>query len=265
MQTGSSNTPGTTNTFVPPPLVLSMADAAPVAPPPPSSFKNLSLLVTVGATAPFPALAHAALCKPFLATLCKLGFTNLRLQAGETFATASFQTALTAAIAATAATAAATTSKPDSSDSPSEGPGIEIDAFDFHPELGLEVVSAVDVVISHAGAGSILDALRWDKELIVVENTALMGGHQRELIDELVKRSYLVEGTVDTLAEAVEFVVGLPKQEQNGAGGNITITIRQGKELEEGKRKREKKQFPPSGSAKIMQVLKEEMGIMKEG
>ena len=243
-----------------------MADAAPVALSSSSSSspsKNLALLVTVGATAPFPALAHAALCEPFLATLRKLGFTSLRLQAGKTFATASFQTALTAATTATAATAAtpSTPSKSESSGSPPEGPGIEIDSFDFHPELGLEVVSAVDVVVSHAGAGSILDALRWGKKLIVVENTALMGGHQRELIDEL-KGSYLVEGTVDALAEAVESVIGLPEQGRNGPRGSEAATERQ---KEEEGRMGGKKEFPPSGSAKIVQVLKEEMGIMKEG
>lgn len=251
MQTASPSTP-TPSIFHHLVSDFRMADAAPVAL---SSSKNLALLVTVGATAPFPALAHAALCEPFLATLRKLGFTNLRLQAGETFATAGFQAALTAATAIAAA--ASTASKSDSSGCPPEGPGIEIDSFDFHPELGLEVVSAVDVVVSHAGAGSILDALRWGKKLIVVENTALMGGHQRELIDELVKASYLVEGTVDALAEAVESVVGLPEQGRNGPKGGAAATGRQKEEV--------KKEFPPSGSAKIVQVLKEEMGIMKEG
>jgi beta-1,4-N-acetylglucosaminyltransferase len=116
-----------------------------------------------------------------------------------------------------------------------ENPPLVIDAFDFHPDLAMEVVSRVDVVISHAGAGSVLDALRWGKRLVVVENKALMDGHQRELIEELQGQGYLVEGAEERLWEAVEEVLKVPEKRWAGGRGGF------------------------------VSVLEEETGVMKEG
>jgi len=90
--------------------------------------------------------------------------------------------------------------------------------------------------VSHAGAGSILDALRWGKKLVVVENTALMAGHQRELIEELQGQGYLLEGRVEELGKVVEKVMVVERVKGMGTGGKG-----------------------------IVGVLEEEMGIMKEG
>ena len=54
--------------------------------------------------------------------------------------------------------------------------------FDFAPSLD-EHVGASALVISHAGAGSIMDALGRRKPLVVVANDALMDNHQTELAD----------------------------------------------------------------------------------
>ena len=54
--------------------------------------------------------------------------------------------------------------------------------FDFAPSLD-EHVCASALVISHAGAGSIMDALGRRKPLVVVANDALMDNHQTELAD----------------------------------------------------------------------------------
>lgn len=47
------------------------------------------------------------------------------------------------------------------------------------------------------GSGSILDALRFQKRLIVVPNESLMGNHQKELSEELERQGYLIEGHVE--------------------------------------------------------------------
>lgn len=96
------------------------------------------------------------------------------------------------------------------------------------------------MVISHAGAGSVLDALRYDKPLVVVENKELMGGHQRELVEEL--GDYLVDGNL-------------------GEDGGLESAVKEAMERKAKGRKR----FPESGSQELVGVLEEELGAMKEG
>lgn len=47
------------------------------------------------------------------------------------------------------------------------------------------------LVISHAGAGSILESLRMDKKIFVVNNDTLMHNHQLEICRPLAKDKYL--------------------------------------------------------------------------
>lgn len=47
------------------------------------------------------------------------------------------------------------------------------------------------------GSGSVLDALRFQKRLIVVPNESLMDNHQKELSEELERQGYLIEGHVE--------------------------------------------------------------------
>lgn len=63
--------------------------------------------------------------------------------------------------------------------------------FSYAPSLSDKFQSA-DLVVSHAGAGSILEALRLGKKLIVVVNQKLMNNHQLEISRELSQRSHLL-------------------------------------------------------------------------
>jgi beta-1,4-N-acetylglucosaminyltransferase len=183
-----------------------------------------TLLVTTGATAPFPALVDAVLSRDFLRSLRAHGITRLALQAGAYHSSPQFRTLLAAAVAA--------------------DEGVRIDAFDFAADLARDHICRAHVVVSHAGAGSVLDALRWDRPLVVVENRGLMGSHQRELVDEL--RDYLVEGSLEEdggLQKAVARAI-LRKTAAPAAA---------------------RKPFPPSGSGRLVAVLEEELGVMKEG
>ena len=54
--------------------------------------------------------------------------------------------------------------------------------FDFAPSLS-DFICSAELVISHAGAGSIMDALEARKPLVVVVNDALMDNHQAELAE----------------------------------------------------------------------------------
>ncbi|PWW74309.1 Glycosyltransferase Family 1 protein [Tuber magnatum] len=168
-----------------------------------------TILVTTGATSPFPSLLSAALSAPFLATVQSLGYSNLRVQYGD--CEKLFRALSTAAL-------------------PSCG-SIELTGFGFTDDLRTEVTHA-DLVISHAGSGSILDALRFQKRLVVVANSALMDNHQKELAEELGGVGYLVEGFVENLHEAVTKAESF-----------------------------EFKHFPASGSEKFCSILDEEVGL----
>ncbi|KAL8720518.1 MAG: hypothetical protein Q9225_002640 [Loekoesia sp. 1 TL-2023] len=146
--------------------------------------------VTIGATAAFDQLLKAVLASGFLQALQALGYTSLRLQYGK-----NGQKILNEL------------NPQDNADCHD----IEINGFDFNTNgLGQEMWCtkaakdrAEGVVISHAGSGTILDALRIRVPLIVVPNTSLLHNHQVELAEELSKQGYLVHGHLNDLPAAL--------------------------------------------------------------
>lgn len=67
-----------------------------------------------------------------------------------------------------------------------------------------EYIRAADLIISHAGAGSILEALEARKSLIVVVNHLLMNDHQLELALRLYKDKHLYCCNCDTLSNVIQ-------------------------------------------------------------
>lgn len=63
--------------------------------------------------------------------------------------------------------------------------------FRIVPSL-ISFIQDADLVISHGGAGTILECLRMKKKLIVVINDQLMGNHQLELAKELSLKGHLL-------------------------------------------------------------------------
>lgn len=120
-------------------------------------------IVLSGATVPFEGLV-AAVDAELVDVLRRLGYTEVEVQYGH--AAAAFQPL----------------------------PGVQ--GFDF--DVGLrERVARCDLVITHAGAGSILDAVeRGDgaaaRKVLVVVNTALMDNHQLELARKLDAQGIVV-------------------------------------------------------------------------
>mmetsp|Transcript_6045 Transcript_6045/g.18239 ORF Transcript_6045/g.18239 Transcript_6045/m.18239 type:complete len:164 (-) Transcript_6045:932-1423(-) len=80
--------------------------------------------------------------------------------------------------------------------------GVTLAAYNFKPSLDEDMEQA-DLVISHAGAGSIMEALRRRKKLIVVVNERLMHNHQAELANEMDARGHSFAATVSTLADVL--------------------------------------------------------------
>ncbi|KAG7373001.1 glycosyltransferase [Nitzschia inconspicua] len=92
----------------------------------------------------------------------------------------------------------------------------QVVTYDFASSLEQDMIQA-DLIISHAGAGTVMEALRLQKRLMVVINTDLMNNHQTELASAMHERKllYMVESP-NVLQESfgeLEHFVPLPHQE----------------------------------------------------
>ncbi|CAJ1058761.1 UDP-N-acetylglucosamine transferase subunit ALG13 homolog [Xyrichtys novacula] len=81
-------------------------------------------------------------------------------------------------------------------------PQIKLEVFRFKDSIAEDMKQA-DLVISHAGAGSCLEALGAGKPLLVVVNDKLMDNHQLELAQQLHVDSHLLYCTCSTLTETL--------------------------------------------------------------
>mmetsp|Transcript_11180 Transcript_11180/g.20233 ORF Transcript_11180/g.20233 Transcript_11180/m.20233 type:complete len:179 (+) Transcript_11180:103-639(+) len=80
---------------------------------------------------------------------------------------------------------------------------INIECFDFAPTLGA-IMKSSDLIISHAGSGSIFESLTLNRPLIVVPNPILMDNHQVELGEQLEEMGHLVCTLLERLIQTVE-------------------------------------------------------------
>ncbi|KAE8148982.1 glycosyltransferase family 28 C-terminal domain-containing protein [Aspergillus avenaceus] len=157
--------------------------------------------VTVGATASFHLLLQAILDESFLVALREHEYTHLLVQYGKDSQTL-FEESL--------------------SKLPSGNCGIEINGFDFNhagldSEMRLAQANSSEgrsggLIISHAGTGSILGALRLGVPLVVVPNSTLKDNHQEELARELQKQGYVVASKYQDLSTAVKRAEALPSR-----------------------------------------------------
>ncbi|GJJ12150.1 hypothetical protein Clacol_006391 [Clathrus columnatus] len=127
----------------------------------------MHVLVTVGATVNFDLLVEAVLEQNCLKALYQKGYRELSIQIGHSQRYQELQ---------------------------EERNGLIINTWSIKPSL-VEDIQKANLVISHAGSGTILDVLRLHKPLIVVPNPTLLHNHQLELADALQKRGYLIATT----------------------------------------------------------------------
>ncbi|KAK9898080.1 glycosyltransferase family 1 protein [Cystobasidium minutum MCA 4210] len=93
--------------------------------------------------------------------------------------------------------------------------GVEVQMYAFMDDIEDRMANA-SLVISHAGAGSILAALRGPalsstaakqqqkKQLVIVPNDSLMDSHQSELAEEMAKHGWAAIASPRTLAETIQ-------------------------------------------------------------
>jgi beta-1,4-N-acetylglucosaminyltransferase len=58
--------------------------------------------------------------------------------------------------------------------------GVVVEWFRLRPDVS-EVLKESDLVITHCGAGSVMDAMKANKKVVAVVNRSLMDNHQTEL------------------------------------------------------------------------------------
>lgn len=68
---------------------------------------------------------------------------------------------------------------------------LSIQWYSFQPSLNDDMRKA-DLIISHAGAGTVMEVLKLQKTLVVVINTLLMNNHQEELACAMAERGLLL-------------------------------------------------------------------------
>ncbi|KAG4300619.1 hypothetical protein PCANB_003099 [Pneumocystis canis] len=81
--------------------------------------------------------------------------------------------------------------------------GLEIEGFSYSADIE-EVFQTSDLIISHAGSGSIIEALELQKQLIVVVNNTLMDNHQVELTEILSHENCLISSTPEGLLHTIQ-------------------------------------------------------------
>lgn len=120
-----------------------------------------NIFVTVGTTR-FDKLVSSVTSKIALEWMEAQGFSSLTIQYGRG-------------------------TKPDTTQHSSS---IEIQSYDFRPSLKADMEEA-DLILSHAGAGTVMEVLRMHKKMVVVINTDLMDNHQTELAGAMADRGHL--------------------------------------------------------------------------
>ncbi|KAG8625093.1 hypothetical protein KVT40_006844 [Elsinoe batatas] len=194
--------------------------------------------VTIGATAAFEGLVRAVLSQDFLQGLKRHHYTDLVVQFGaggdDLFESCQVQ---------------ARSTSPDGDQSTLFGINIEgfpvdtngLDQYMNKAKASKDSAAREGCIISHAGTGTILSAMRLAVPIIVVPNEELLDNHQVELAEVLAQQGYVIHGRTDALATALD-------------------------KLEEARHKVQS--WPPVNSGEhrksntIKQVLDEEMGFL---
>lgn len=137
------------------------------------------MLVTVGSTK-FDALISSIENPKFIQKLKKAGYTGLHVQKGKTDLESDLEKY--------------------------SCESFEIKVFDYTHKWKDEIYNC-NLIIGHAGAGTILDSLEHEKPIIVVVNDALMSNHQTEIAQEMKERGFILSSSTTDIVENFENLI----------------------------------------------------------
>lgn len=166
-----------------------------------------TIFVTSGATVPFPQLVDLIITDVLLKELVELGFKRLIIQFGKGYDDQFVEKLETL----DCRTANCSLSNTELGSSSSKGFALEIAKYKIEI-IGIEystkiqeIINLSDLVISHAGTGSILDSIRSRKPLVVCVNDQLMDNHQQQIADRFEEKGY-VWACKPILSELIECI-----------------------------------------------------------
>jgi beta-1,4-N-acetylglucosaminyltransferase len=145
--------------------------------------KSKTVFVTVGSTK-FEKLVDHVLADEILELLSRLGFDQIIMQVGN--------------------------GQHKNENLTDRGPNMfqtkfkqNVSFYNYKTSI-VDDLKAADLVISHAGAGSIIESLEQNKLVIVVVNETLMDNHQYELAQKMQSEHFLVYSLCSDLAEKLK-------------------------------------------------------------
>ncbi|KAK8027053.1 hypothetical protein PG991_004109 [Apiospora marii] len=144
--------------------------------------------VTVGATASFRSLIEEVVSPKFVAALAAQGYDTMIVQCGPDYE--HFESI-----------------RPSDPPVIMSGFSVESNIIEYMRECAPSDEPRkrhMGLIVTHAGAGNIMDALKINTRVIAVPNTDLMGNHQVEMAEEFAKHGWLIQGQIGKLHEAVE-------------------------------------------------------------
>ncbi|KAK4214643.1 hypothetical protein QBC37DRAFT_283250 [Rhypophila decipiens] len=144
--------------------------------------------VTIGATAGFRQLLEEIIDDAFLRCLASFGYDTLDVQCGPDHGWFESQAAQL-----------------------TETYGVRIQHFAYTDDMQTHMLESrgkagyrlPGCIVSHAGSGTILEALRYQAPLVVVPNPTLMDNHQAELAQECENQKWAIYGRLGQLADSV--------------------------------------------------------------
>ncbi|KAG2382060.1 hypothetical protein C9374_005852 [Naegleria lovaniensis] len=80
--------------------------------------------------------------------------------------------------------------------------GMKVEFFGKKDSIHDDVQQA-DLIISHAGSGSLFESLRMGKKIIAVPNESLMGNHQTELANALGQDGNVISARIHNLEQLI--------------------------------------------------------------
>lgn len=162
-----------------------------------------SLLVTTGATVTFKPLVKYVLSSSFIRGIIDLNVSNLYVQYGNeiregTNISSEFcENCLTEELL-NEFELELQMNKDNFKTYISNKYSFKLKCFPFSRNIN-DFIEKSEIVVSHAGTGSIIDTLKLQKPLIVVTNSELMDNHQDDIANEFVSLNYCVKLTCNDL------------------------------------------------------------------